>query len=187
LLQEPNTLKVDVPVVSVDVTVVDSKGTLVNNLTKSDFEIYEDGIAQEVRFFSPVSTPYNVFLLFDSSDSTRDNLDFMVQAAAELIVNLRPEDKLAIASFDDDFKSHLAWSTDRTKAMTALRQMIQPHKAMRLDFMPPSIAPCAENSKAWPADGLWSFSPMARTRPSSMDRSVTLSDSFSPLESSASR
>jgi Ca-activated chloride channel homolog len=129
LLQEPNTLKVDVAVVSVDVTVVDSKGTLVNNLTKSDFEIYEDGIAQEVRFFSPVSTPYNVFLLFDSSDSTRDNLDFMVQAAAELIVNLRPEDKLAIASFDDDFKLHLAWSTDRTKAMTALRQMIQPHES----------------------------------------------------------
>jgi VWFA-related protein len=134
LLQEPNTLKVDVPVVSVDVTVVDSKGALVNNLTKSDFEIYEDGIAQEVRFFSPVSTPYNVFLLFDSSDSTRDNLDFMVQAAAELIVNLRPEDKLAIASFDDDFKLHLAWSTDRTKAMTALRQMIQPHESNETRF-----------------------------------------------------
>ena len=102
-LQDPGTLKVDVPIVSVDVTVVDSKGALVNNLTKGDFEIYEDGIAQEVRFFSPVSAPYNVFLLFDSSGSTRDNLDFMVQAAAELIVNLRPEDKLAIASFDDDF------------------------------------------------------------------------------------
>jgi VWFA-related protein len=134
LLQEPNTLKVDVPVVSVDVTVVDSKGALVNNLTKSDFEIYEDDIAQEVRFFSPVSTPYNVFLLFDSSDSTRDNLDFMVQAAAELIVNLRPEDKLAIASFDDNFKLHLAWSTDRTKAMTALRQMIQPHESNETRF-----------------------------------------------------
>lgn len=122
------------PVVSVDVTVVDSKGALVNNLTKSDFEIYEDDIAQEVRFFSPVSTPYNVFLLFDSSDSTRDNLDFMVQAAAELIVNLRPEDKLAIASFDDNFKLHLAWSTDRTKAMTALRQMIQPHESNETRF-----------------------------------------------------
>jgi von Willebrand factor type A domain len=103
-------------------------------LTKSDFEIYEDDIAQEVRFFSPVSTPYNVFLLFDSSDSTRDNLDFMVQAAAELIVNLRPEDKLAIASFDDNFKLHLAWSTDRTKAMTALRQMIQPHESNETRF-----------------------------------------------------
>jgi Ca-activated chloride channel homolog len=123
-----------VPVVSVDVTVVDSKGALVNNLTKSDFEIYEDDIAQKVRFFSPVSTPYNVFLLFDSSDSTRDNLDFMVQAAAELIVNLRPEDKLAIASFDDNFKLHLAWSTDRTKAMTALRQMIQPHESNETRF-----------------------------------------------------
>src|SRR5262245_22449497 len=67
LLQDPYSLKVDVPVVSVDVTVVDSKGALVNNLTKSDFEIYEDGIAQGVRFFGPISEPYNVFLLFDSS------------------------------------------------------------------------------------------------------------------------
>ena len=134
LLQDPYTLKVDVPIVSVDVTVVDSKGGHVNSLTKSDFEIYEDGIAQEVRFFSPVSAPYNVLLLFDSSSSTRDNLDFMVQAAAELIVNLRPEDKLAIASFDGDFKLHLAWSTDRTKAMTALRQMIQPHESNETRF-----------------------------------------------------
>src|SRR5262245_37090063 len=134
LLQDPYSLKVDVPVVSVDVTLVDSKGALVNNLTKSDFEIYEDGIAQGVRFFSPISAPYNVFLLFDSSGSTRDNRDFMVQAAAELIVNLRPEDKLAIATFDDDFKLHLAWSTDRTKAMTALRQMIQPHESSGTRF-----------------------------------------------------
>jgi Ca-activated chloride channel family protein len=134
MLQDPYTFRVDVPIVSVDVSVVDSKGVPVNNLTKGDFEIYEDGISQEVRFFSPISAPYNVFLLFDSSGSTRDNLDFMAQAAAELIVNLRPEDKLAIASFDDDFKLHLAWSTDRTKAMTALRQIIQPHESNETRF-----------------------------------------------------
>ena len=71
LAQDPSTLKLDVQVVSVDVTVVDSKGNLVNQLGKDDFLIYENGVPQSIRFFSPVSAPYNIFLLFDSSDSTR--------------------------------------------------------------------------------------------------------------------
>src|SRR5215471_3529419 len=85
LLQEPYTVKVDVPVVSLDAVVSDAKGALVNDLTKADFQILEDGIPQEIRFFSPVSAPYNVFLLFDRSQSTRDNWTFMQKAVLKFM------------------------------------------------------------------------------------------------------
>ena len=110
--QGPYTLKLDVPVVSIDVTVLDSKNNLINDLTRDDFLVYESAIPQDVRFFSPVSAPYNVFLLFDSSGSTRTNRDSMGSAVAKLIANLRPQDSIAIASFGDDFRSILRWSTD---------------------------------------------------------------------------
>ena len=65
------TLKVDVPYVLVDVTVQDKQNNkVVDDLSRQSFEIYEDGVPQEIRYFSPVSTPYNIFLLFDRSGST---------------------------------------------------------------------------------------------------------------------
>jgi Ca-activated chloride channel homolog len=129
VIQDPYTLKLDVPVVSIDVTVVDSKDNLVNHLTQDDFLIYENGVRQTIRFFSPVSAPYNVFLLFDSSGSTRNNRDFMKDAVSKLVENLRPQDSIAMGSFDDDFKLHLGWSTDREKAFLALRTIMRPHES----------------------------------------------------------
>jgi Ca-activated chloride channel family protein len=124
--QEPYTLKVDVPVVSVDVAVSDAKGLLVNHLTRTDFQIYEDGTSQEIRFFSPVSAPYNVLLLFDRSGSTRNQWPFMQSAVSKFMENLRPQDKIALASFDDKFDMHLRWTTDRAKAIAALDELVKP-------------------------------------------------------------
>jgi hypothetical protein len=50
LIQEPYTLKLDVHIVSVDVTVPDDKDNLVNRLTKEDSAVYENGVPQEIRF-----------------------------------------------------------------------------------------------------------------------------------------
>src|SRR5215470_13844572 len=127
--QDPSTLKLDVQVVSVDVTVVDSKGNLVNRLGKDDFLISENGIPQSIRFFSPVSAPYNIFLLFDSSDSTRGDRQFMVRAALALLDNLQPQDRVAFGSFDDRFRRHVSWTADRNLAAAALREISQPHES----------------------------------------------------------
>src|SRR5262250_2567123 len=79
------TLKVDVPFVLVGVTVQDDHNKVVDDLSRQSFEIYEDGITQEIRYFSPVSTPYNIFLLFDRSGSTQDKWPLMQRAVAGFI------------------------------------------------------------------------------------------------------
>ena len=118
------TLKVDVPVVTVDVSVDDSNGNLVSNLTRDDFLIYESGEPQDIRFFSPVSAPYNVFLLFDRSGSTQGKRDFMRRAITAFVVTLRPQDRTALGYFDDELKVPLRWNADKTKILAAVNELM---------------------------------------------------------------
>src|SRR5579884_2545246 len=91
--QEPDyTLKIDVPVVTLDVTVQDASGQQVGNLSASAFEVYEDGKRQDIRYFAPVSTPYSILLLFDRSGSTQDQWPLMQRAVAGFILTLRAQD-----------------------------------------------------------------------------------------------
>ena len=124
LLQEPYTVKVDVPVVSLDAIVSDAKGALVNDLTKADFQILEDGIPQEIRFFSPVSAPYNVFLLFDRSQSLQEHWPFMKKTVNKFVQDLRPQDRVALGAFDESFTMAAGWTTERTRVMTALDKVM---------------------------------------------------------------
>ncbi|HYR84182.1 MAG TPA: VWA domain-containing protein [Terriglobia bacterium] len=119
------TVKVDVPVVTVDVSVEDSNGNLVSNLTRDDFLIYENGNSQEIRFFSPVSAPYNVFLLFDRSGSTQSRRDFMRRAIAAFVATLRPQDRTALGYFDDELKVPLRWNADSAKTRAAVNELME--------------------------------------------------------------
>ena len=46
------TITVDVSVVNVLATVRDKKGRLINNLTRDDFILEEEGVPQQIRYFS---------------------------------------------------------------------------------------------------------------------------------------
>src|SRR5262249_48533681 len=81
LAQEPvYTIRVDVPIVSIDVAVYNSANQPVMSLGVDDFSIYEDGVLQQIRNFSAAVTPYNMLLLFDRSGSTESRWPLM-QAA----------------------------------------------------------------------------------------------------------
>ncbi|MBI1356141.1 MAG: VWA domain-containing protein [Acidobacteria bacterium] len=63
-------IRVETDVVNVLATVRDKKGNLVTSLTKDDFEIYEDGEPQEVRYFTTnTDLPLTIGLLVDTSVS----------------------------------------------------------------------------------------------------------------------
>jgi VWFA-related protein len=125
--QSPDyTLKVDVPYVSVDVTVQDPAGNPINDLSADTFSLYENGTPQEIIHFLPVSSPYNVLLLFDRSGSTQDKWLLMQRAVAGFIASLRPQDRISIATFDDAVDIQLSWTGDRPKALLVLPQLIRP-------------------------------------------------------------
>jgi Ca-activated chloride channel homolog len=66
--QEPIRVKVDL--VNVSFSVRDSRGALVDNLTKDDFEVLEDAVPQKIAFFSRSSdVPLTLGLIVDASGS----------------------------------------------------------------------------------------------------------------------
>lgn len=110
------TIRVEVPVVNIDVVVRDDHGRPVGSLLARDFEVLEDGVPQPITHFSPLSAPYSVLLLFDVSGSTRHQWDLMKRAAVGLDAELKPGDRLAIGTFDEDFRMVRGWTAKRTEA-----------------------------------------------------------------------
>lgn len=111
--QEPSTqaqaadkapvFSVEVPLVNVAFSVRGPSGNLVSGLTKDDFEIYEDGVRQEVRNFSrDQDTPLTLGLVIDRSGSQSElegpNFDV---AVAFLRGILRPRDQALVVGFGD--------------------------------------------------------------------------------------
>jgi VWFA-related protein len=127
-------LKIDVPFVSVDVTAQDANGKPVNNLSEGAFELYENGVKQEILNFLPVSTPYDTLLLFDRSGSTQDKWLLMQRAVGQFIANLRPQDRIEIATFDYDVDVQLPWSNDRKRSLLVLPELLRPSRIGGTEF-----------------------------------------------------
>src|SRR5437868_6813030 len=85
---------------------VTQKKNLISGLTRGDFQVFEDGVQQEVTFFSDEKTNPPVFIgvLMDTSPSTAGKLGFSKEAAANFlytVVQLR-KDKGAFMTFDNE-------------------------------------------------------------------------------------
>jgi len=99
--------KTSVDVVDIYCT-VQKDGKYVTNLTRNDFEIFEDGVKQELLYFAfeqgKDARPLNVVLMVDTSGSVKDKLMFEQEAAtAFLEETLRPEkDMAAVIQFDSE-------------------------------------------------------------------------------------
>ena len=122
--EDPFVLKIDVALVTLDVVVTDAAGRPVTTLKKDDFTIYEDGVAQEVRHFAPVDSPYSVLLLFDCSTSTQPLWPFLVESMNRFTAKLRPQDSISVAQFGGSFKTLLGW---KARGSAALDVRIEPN------------------------------------------------------------
>ncbi|GAB4108076.1 MAG: hypothetical protein Kow001_03290 [Acidobacteriota bacterium] len=80
----------------------------ITTLGRDDFELYEDGVRQEIQYFALESgedaQPLNVVLLVDTSGSVKDKLMFEQEAAALFFrETLRPrKDLAAVVQFDSE-------------------------------------------------------------------------------------
>lgn len=117
-------LAVDVPLVSVDVTVNGESGAI-TDLKESDFDVYENGVRQSLTAFSPATVPYNVLLLFDWSDSTADKRTFIEKAAYGFVDLLRPSDWVGIGRFAGNVHME-GWTSIGREAAQRVSQLKEP-------------------------------------------------------------
>jgi Ca-activated chloride channel family protein len=117
---EDGTIKIDTTLVTIPVTVSDRNGKYIPNLTKRDFQLYEDGIEQEVSEFSAIEVPFHVVLMIDTSRSTVFRLEDIQSAAVSFVEQLRRDDKVMVVSFDDKIYVDSEFTSDRTRLRRAI-------------------------------------------------------------------
>jgi VWFA-related protein len=102
--QPAATVKVNVNVVQLFFNVKDKKGGLIPNLTKDDFEIFEDGKPQTIKYFAADSNlPLTLGILIDSSGSQTRVLDMEKEVGGDFLTQiLRDKDLAFVISFDVD-------------------------------------------------------------------------------------
>lgn len=99
LKEEDEIIKIDTELVNLSIRVVDRNNRPINNLQQKEFKIYEDGILQQIDFFSKSEVPTNYALVIDNSGSLRQQLDKVIEAGKILVNSNRPDDESMIIRF----------------------------------------------------------------------------------------
>ena len=89
-----------VDLVSLNVTVTEGAGKYVTDLTAQDFAVFEDGVKQDVTFFTRTNLPIALALLIDTSASMENKLPTAQEAAIGFAKRLRQQDLAEVVDFD---------------------------------------------------------------------------------------
>ncbi len=94
-------LRVDVPVVTVDVGVILQKThQFVPNLTEPQFRVFEDGVPQQITGFQRIQAPITAVLLLEFAAKNYSFIYDMRNAAWTFAQQLKPDDYVAVMTFD---------------------------------------------------------------------------------------
>jgi Ca-activated chloride channel homolog len=128
-------LKVDVQLVQLPVAVIDRDGRTVGGLNKENFDVFEDGVQQDITFFKQEDIPVSVGLAIDNSASMHNKRQRVNAAALAFARESNPEDETFVVDFDDqvflqqDFTSNIddlikAFASIDTRGQTAVYDAI---------------------------------------------------------------
>jgi Ca-activated chloride channel family protein len=118
-------IRVNVNLVSVLVSVLDDKNRPAPDLPKEAFQLFEEGVAQQINKFEPeTSQPLDLAIMIDASLSAHKEISFEQEAAAHFIRQvLRPGDRLSVFCFDEDVRQLAAFSDNVPELQAAVRKM----------------------------------------------------------------
>ena len=83
------------------VTVTDDDGRLVPNLLQEDFAIFDEKQPQEIVLFENDVRPITVVVMLDTSASTVNVMDLIMQGAEQFLIRMLTEDRARVGAFND--------------------------------------------------------------------------------------
>jgi VWFA-related protein len=117
-------VKVSVDSVFLNASVRDrSSNRSIAGLPKRDFLIYEDGVLQEITQMLPGEAPFNLLLLMDVSGSTQSFLHLMKDAAIDFTRQIKPQDRVAVATFNSNVQLVQGFTNDRAAAERGINRI----------------------------------------------------------------
>ena len=111
-----------VDLVSLNITVADQTGRFVTDLEPTAFQVFEDGVKQEVTFFNRSNLPIALSLLLDTSASMEDKLTTAQEAAVGFARKLRTLDLAQVVDFDSRVSIAQAFTSNVSDLETAIRK-----------------------------------------------------------------
>lgn len=101
--QQPE-FRATAPTVSIHATVVDRNGHVVGNLTRDDFEVYDNGRLQSLSVFDAGQRPISIVVMLDRSSTMLPHAGRVEAAARAFVATLLPEDRVRIGTFASDIR-----------------------------------------------------------------------------------
>jgi VWFA-related protein len=126
VLKGPGALSVSVDLVSLQVLVTDTQGSVLTGLKPENFTIYEDNVKQEILNFSPIESNITAVLLVEYSNNISYFISDVWNAMNGFASTLRKEDWVAVIGYDMRPTILCDFTKDRSKLEDALRRFRYP-------------------------------------------------------------
>ncbi len=114
-------IKLGTELVLLDVEATNKKtGQAVAGLKIEDFQLYEDGVLQQITHFSQDKLPISALILLDVSGSVWPFINELREAAREALTLLKPQDEAALMVFAGSAKLAVNFTKDKNKVAESL-------------------------------------------------------------------
>lgn len=104
-------------------TVTDAQERLVPDLTREDFEVLDNGKAQDLVLFDNQVQPFTAVVMLDTSASMTDSLKLVYAGAEQFLTRLSPQDRAQVGAFNDKIEFSGAFTSDRDELAAALKEL----------------------------------------------------------------
>ncbi len=118
----PPTFEAGIEVIRLNLSVTDGRSRLITGLAGSDFAVFEDGIRQDLSYFTREPLPLSVTLLVDCSGSMEDKLGVAQEAGARFVKTPRSGDLGQVVQFSDRITVLQEFTADRSVLEAAIRR-----------------------------------------------------------------
>ena len=113
-------IRINTTLVNSPVLVLGRNGKFVPTLNRSDFQILENGVPQDIAYFAAVEKPFTVALVIDASRSASMALHDIQSAAISFVDKMRPNDRALVVSFSTQIDVLTESTSDREKLKKAI-------------------------------------------------------------------
>jgi Ca-activated chloride channel family protein len=122
--QRTGAFRAGIDIVSLNVTVADNTGRYITDLDQDEFLVFENGVKQDVTFFSRTQRPVALSMLLDSSASMENKLPVLQTAAATFVRRLKPDDLAQVIDFDGSVTIRQQFTSDHRDLERGIQQMV---------------------------------------------------------------
>jgi VWFA-related protein len=120
-------LSVNAPLVDLDVGVLLEKThQFVPNLQKDNFEVFENGVRQNITHFAQIKAPITAVLLLEFAQTNYDFIYDMQNAAYTFTEQMQPHDEVAVVTYAMQTNILTDFTSNKQRVYEALNSLVMP-------------------------------------------------------------